>query len=93
MGTQQRAKVFAFTESELLAQIPNLSGTVDASTYGRPTKYLAYAILAKMYPNAEYYTGTARYQDCVTMCDNIISANIYKLDDDYLGRFKPNNGP
>ena len=93
MGTQPRAKVFAFIESELLAQIPNLSSTVDATTYGRPTKYLAYAILAKMYLNAEYYTGTARYQDCVAMCDNIISASKYSLDADYLGMFKPNNGP
>jgi hypothetical protein len=93
LGTQLRAKVFAFIESELLAQIPNLSSTVDISTYGRPTKYLAYAILAKMYLNAAYYTGTARYQDCVTMCDNVIKSSQYSLYADYLGMFKPNNGP
>jgi len=93
MGTQPRAKVFAFVESELLAQIPNLSAAVDATTYGRPTKYLAYAILAKMYLNAEYYIGANRYSDCVTMCDNIISASKYSLDADYLGMFKRNNGP
>ncbi|HTD41683.1 MAG TPA: RagB/SusD family nutrient uptake outer membrane protein, partial [Mucilaginibacter sp.] len=93
LGTQSRAKVFAFIESELLAQIPNLSSTVGVSTYGRPTKYLAYAILAKMYLNAAYYTGTPRYQDCVTMCDNIIQGGQYSLDPDYLGMFKPNNGP
>jgi len=63
LGTQPRAKVFTFIETELLAQIPNLSTTVGASTYGRPTKYLAYAILAKMYLNAAAYIGTARYQD------------------------------
>ncbi|MDR3693782.1 RagB/SusD family nutrient uptake outer membrane protein [Mucilaginibacter sp.] len=93
LGTQSRAKVFAFIESELLTQIPNLSSTVGVSTYGRPTKYLAYAILAKMYLNAAYYTGTARFQDCVTMCDNIIKGGQYGLDADYLGMFKPNNGP
>jgi len=93
LGTQPRAKVFAFIESELLAQIPNLSSTVGVSTYGRPTKYLAYAILAKMYLNAEYYIGTNRYQDCVSMCDNIIQGGQYALDADYLGEFKPNNGP
>jgi hypothetical protein len=93
LGTQSRAKVFAFVESELLAQIPNLSGTVDVSTYGRPTKYLAYAVLAKMYLNAQYYIGTSRYQDCVTMCDNIIQGAQYGLDADYLGMFKRNNGP
>jgi len=93
LGTQSRAKVFAFIESELLAQIPNLSSTVDITTYGRPTKYAAYAILAKMYLNAEYYTGTARYQDAVTMCDNIIQGGKYALDANFLAMFKPNNGP
>jgi hypothetical protein len=93
LGTQPRAKIFAFIESELLAQIPNLSATVGVSTYGRPTKYVAYAVLAKMYLNAAYYTGTARYSDAITMCDNIIKSGQYALDADYLGMFKYNNGP
>jgi hypothetical protein len=93
LGTQPRAQVFAFIESELLAQIPNLSSTTGASTYGRPTKYLAYAVLAKMYLNAQYYIGTPRYQDAVTMCDNIIQGAQYSLDTDYLGMFKASNGP
>lgn len=93
LGTQPRAKIFSFIESELLAQIPNLSATVGVSTYGRPTKYVAYAVLAKMYLNAAYYTGTARYNDAIAMCDNIIKSGQYGLDDDYLGMFKYNNGP
>jgi hypothetical protein len=93
LNTQSRAQVFAFIESELLEQIPNLTTTVDASTYGRPTKYLAYAVLAKMYINASYYIGTDRNDDAVKMCDNIISAGKYALDPDYLGMFKYNNGP
>ncbi|MGF7075389.1 RagB/SusD family nutrient uptake outer membrane protein [Mucilaginibacter sp. 3215] len=93
LGTQPRAAVFAFIESELLAQIPDLSGTAGVTTYGRPTKGLAYAILAKMYLNAQYYIGTPRYQDAVTMCDNVIKSGQYGLDADYLGMFKPNNGP
>jgi hypothetical protein len=93
LGTKTRAQVFTFIETELLAQIPNLSSTTGSATYGRPTKYLAYAILAKMYLNAQYYTGTARWQDAVTMCDNIISSNQYELSADYLAMFKQNNGP
>jgi hypothetical protein len=93
LATQSRAQVFSFIESELLEQIPNLSTTVNATTYGRPTKYLAYAILAKMYINASYYIGTDRNADAVKMCDNIITAGKYALDADYLGMFKPNNGP
>lgn len=93
LGTQPRAAVFAFIESELLAQIPDLSGTAGVTTYGRPTKGLAYAILAKMYLNAQYYIGTPRYQDAVTMCDNVVKTGQYALDADYLGMFKPSNGP
>jgi hypothetical protein len=93
LGTQPRATVFAFIESELLAQIPDLSATSGVTTYGRPTKGLAYAILAKMYLNAQYYIGTSRYQDAVTMCDNVIKGGQYSLDADYLGMFKPSNGP
>jgi hypothetical protein len=93
LSTKPRAQIFTFIETELLAQIPNLSGTANASTYGRPTKSLAYAILAKMYLNAQYYTGTARWQDAVTMCDNVIASGQYELTADYLAMFKPNNGP
>lgn len=93
LGTKPRAQVFKFIEDELLAQIPDLSATVSTATYGRPTKYLAYALLAKMYLNSQYYTGTPRWDDAVKMCDNIIADQKYDLDADYLGMFKPNNGP
>lgn len=93
LGTKPRAQIYSFIETELLAQIPNLSAATGAATYGRPTKFLAYAILAKMYLNAQYYTGTARWQDAVTMCDNIISGGQYELSADYLAMFKPSNGP
>ena len=93
LGTQPEATIFAFIESELKAAIPNLSATTGVTTYGRPTKYAAYAVLAKMYLNAQVYIGTARYQDAVTMCDNIIQSGQFSLDADYLGEFKPSNGP
>jgi hypothetical protein len=93
LSTKTRAQIFTFIETELLAQIPNLNGTNSVATYGRPTKGLAYAILAKMYLNAQYYTGTARWQDAVTMCDNVIASGQYELSSDYLAMFKPSNGP
>jgi len=90
-----RKDVFNFIESEIIACLPNLSTTVDQTTYGRPTKYMAYALLAKLYLNAEYYTGTARYNDCVTACDNIINSSKFALEpaSTYLQMFYPNNGP
>ncbi|GAA3962273.1 RagB/SusD family nutrient uptake outer membrane protein [Mucilaginibacter dorajii] len=92
-ATMARKDVFNFIEKELLAAIPNLSEVVDQTTYGRPTKFTAYAILAKMYLNAQVYTGQGRYNDVVTMCDNIKQSGKYNLEDDYLKMFYPDNGP
>lgn len=90
-----RATVFNFIEREIKAALPDLSSTVSVATYGRPTRYMAYALLAKMYLNAEVYTGTKRYDDCIAACDNIISANVYSLQpmSTYLKMFYPDNGP
>jgi len=90
-----RKDVFNFIETEIKDCLPNLSTTMGTSTYGRPTQYMAYALLAKLYLNAEYYTGTARYSDCVTACDNVISSGKFTLatTSNYLQMFYPNNGP
>lgn len=88
-----RAQVFTYVESELKAAIPYLKAPSTA-TYGLPTKYLAYAILAKMYLNAAVYTGTSRYDDCIAACDQIISSGLYSLEpmNTYLQQFYPTNG-
>src|SRR5699024_7251361 len=67
-----RKDVFNFIESEVKASLPYLSKEVGVATYGRVNYYTAYALLAKMYLNAEYYTGTPRYDDCIAACDEII---------------------
>jgi len=90
-----RTQVFNYVESELKAAIPYLKTTTGTSTYGKPTVYLAYAILAKMYLNANIYTGTSRYNDCITACDQIISSGLYAIEpmSTYLQMFYPTNGP
>ena len=93
-----RAQVFSFIESELKANIPYLKTAAGVSTYGKPTRYMAYAMLAKMYLNAEYYTGTPKYTECVAACDSVINAGggaQYSLEprSTYLQQFYPTNGP
>lgn len=90
-----RAQVFTYVESELKAAIPNLKTNVDGTTYGQVTVNLAYAILAKMYLNAQVYTGTQRNDDCIAYCDKIIGANVYSIEPaaTYLQMFYPTNGP
>jgi len=90
-----RAQVFSYLESDIKSNIPYLSTTVDKTTYGRFTVYGAYALLAKMYLNAEYYTGTGRYNDCITYCDLLISSGKFSITSisNYLVMFYPSNGP
>ncbi|MFZ4679901.1 MAG: RagB/SusD family nutrient uptake outer membrane protein [Flavobacterium sp.] len=84
-----RTQLFNYIETELLAVLPSLK---DARTNesGRLDKAFAWAILSKMYLNSEVYTGTQRYQDCMTMCSNIIGAG-YQLKLNYLDNFKADN--
>lgn len=90
-----RAGVFTFIESEIKKCLPYLSSATGTITYGRPNKYTAYALLAKMYINAEYYTGTQRNNDCIAACDNIIGSGAYAIEPigTYLKMFYPTNGP
>jgi hypothetical protein len=93
--TAPRTEVFAFIEKELKEAIPNLSTTAGALTYGRPTKWMAFALLEKMYLNSQYYTGAAKYTEAVAMADSVLDRGkaIYSLDADYLTVFAPENGP
>lgn len=84
-----RTQLFEYIEDELIAVLPSLK---DARTNesGRLDKAFAWAILSKMYLNSEVYTGIPRYQDCMTMCSNIIGAG-YQLKLNYLDNFKADN--
>ncbi|TDW44643.1 putative outer membrane starch-binding protein [Flavobacterium sp. 270] len=90
-----RKEVFNFIEKELKKAIPNLNAASGVATYGRPNKQTANALLAKLYLNAEVYTGTPRYDDAIAACDQVISSNLYNIEPraTYLQMFYPNNGP
>jgi len=97
-GLQSRAtrsQVFNYVESELRAAIPFLKADVNATTYGKPTQFFAYALLARMYLNAEVYTGSAKYNECIAACDAIINAQKFSVQprNTYLQMFYPSNGP
>lgn len=90
-----RAQVFAFIENEIKKALPYLKHVSGAEVYGRPNAYTAYALLAKMYLNAEVYTGTQKNNECIAFCDSIISSGLYSIEsrDNYLKMFYPDNGP
>jgi starch-binding outer membrane protein, SusD/RagB family len=95
-STKKRIEVFQFIERELKAVVKNLpvkNVTNPTVTYAHPTQGMVYALLAKMYLNAKVYTGTARNEETVAMCDSVIASKKYSLDDSYAAVFAPNNGP
>lgn len=95
-GNQTRDKIFEFIEKEIVSiipQLPNKNNTNRVLLYGKPTRTMAFALLAKMYLNAEVYTGKPRYTDAVIMADSVLSNNNYTLETKYADLFDVNNGP
>jgi hypothetical protein len=90
-----RKDVFNFIEKELKKAVPNLNPAAGITTYGRPNRQTANALLAKLYLNAEVYTGTQRFNDCIAACDQVINSGLYVIEPraTYLQMFYPNNGP
>ncbi|TYZ07428.1 RagB/SusD family nutrient uptake outer membrane protein [Hymenobacter lutimineralis] len=84
-----RAALFAYVESELKA-IETALLPAHTAPYGRADQGAAWALLAKLYLNAQVYTGTARYTDCLTYCNNILKAN-YALAPEYRLLFLADN--
>ena len=99
-----RPEVAQFIADELEAVIPDLTTEVTEGTYGKPTRWMAEALLAKLYINWPVYTAesvdkydAANYQNpklsrVIELCDDIIKAGKFDLSDPYLEKFYPNNG-
>lgn len=79
----ERAALFDWVESELLAVQEELKDP-RTNLYGRVDKAAAWAVLARLYLNAEVYNGTKRYDDVITYTEKIINAG-YSLKKDLLG--------
>ncbi|UBZ05579.1 RagB/SusD family nutrient uptake outer membrane protein [Salegentibacter mishustinae] len=88
--TRSREEVFAFVEQEIMESIPQLGEKGDTNWYGHFTKSAANALLAKLYMNAEVFTGTPRWQDAIDAIDNVMESN-YSLDPHWSTPFLVNN--
>lgn len=88
---QRESVVFDYIEKELLASLPHLKTEVSPATYGTATRWFAYAVLAKLYLNAQVYTGKARWSDCISVCDSILLSNNYSLEANFFDNFQIEN--
>jgi starch-binding outer membrane protein, SusD/RagB family len=76
-----RTDLFSYVESELKAIDPDLADP-KTNEYGRADKAAEWALLARIYLNAEVYTGTAHYADALTYSKKVIDGG-YSLITDY----------
>lgn len=67
-----RKEVYDFIVKEITDNIGLLSDTPRGYYYGRFNQWAAHTILAKVYLNAEVWSGTAKWQECIAECNKVI---------------------
>lgn len=85
--TNSRQDVFNFIENSLKNNLSNLR---EERTYATVNYYVAQAALAKLYLNAQVYTGTAKWQEAVAASNEVI-AGPYSLEPDFMSNFVTRN--
>ena len=87
--TVSRAEVFNFIESSINDNIGLLTRDNTKTTLNY---WSAKMILAKLYLNAEVYTGTARLADANAALNDVINNGPFSLENNYFANFSTNNG-
>lgn len=85
----KRAELFNYVVSEL-HDIEDILGEPKFS-YPQADKAAAWMLLARVYLNAEVYTGTAKYDSCKLYCDKVIASGKYSLATNYRQNFSADN--
>lgn len=83
-----RADLFDYIEDELIDMEAGLGD--PRWEYARADKAADWMLLAKLYLNAEVYTGTNRYADALTQIEKVLNAG-YSIDDEYQDVFLADN--
>ena len=84
-----RAKLFNYIVKELL-EIENKLGEPKFS-YPQADKAACWMLLARVYLNAQVYTGTAKWDSCKIYCDKVITSGKYSLATNYRQNFSADN--
>jgi hypothetical protein len=94
--TKSRKDVVAFLETDIKENIDKIP-VLSSSMVGRMNKAGAYAMLVELYLNSAKWTGTARWDECIAMCDKIISgqgggqSGAVALDPNIVDTYSPRN--
>ncbi|HUR30556.1 MAG TPA: RagB/SusD family nutrient uptake outer membrane protein [Saprospiraceae bacterium] len=85
----QGPDLFNYIESELLA-IENEIAPAGTNPYGRADQGAVWTLLAKLYLNAEVYTGAAKYGESLIYSNKVINS-VYTLEPIYQNLFLADN--
>lgn len=83
-----RQELFNFVEQELLAAEQIIPLT---NSYGRANKHVVRMLLAKLYLNAQVYTGTPRFNEALSYTKMVIDEGGYTLTPNFLQNFSGDN--
>lgn len=86
-----RQQVYDFVVKEFTDAIPGLSTVTGTAMYGRMNRYAAQGILARVYLNAQVYTGTANWTKVLELTNDLIAGAKFRLDATYTAPFARNN--
>lgn len=94
--TNSRQEVFEFIEKEILENVENVP-VLSKEMTGRVSRAAGYAMLVELYLNAEVWTGTPRWDDCIAAADKLLTGTAggqngtMQLDVNITDAFKPDN--
>jgi hypothetical protein len=83
----KRAAVYDSLVTTVQTAIPYLKA---ADNKYMATRYMAFALLTKLYLNSEIYTGVARWQESLNFCDSTL-AGPYAMESNILAPFVTDN--
>ncbi len=90
---KSRKEVYDFIVAELEELVAEDSAMPEAaSNRPRADKGSALGLLARVYLNAEVYTGTPAWDECRETCEKIYDLNQYTLCNNYADMFRGDNG-
>ncbi|MGB0849940.1 MAG: RagB/SusD family nutrient uptake outer membrane protein [Bacteroidia bacterium] len=83
-----RQEVYDFLIDDLTSSVSLLPPSANDFAVSQG---MAYTLLAKLYLNAEVYTGTPEYVKAEEMCDSVIGLGLYSLDNSVTAPFAADN--
>ena len=83
-----RKDVYVFTVKELEDVVEDLGEEVSMETYGKFSKWAGYTLLAKLYINAEIYSGEPQWEKALECCNKVIDGGKFTLEEDNNTNFK-----